>query len=155
MLIKARTNPKTPDMQNYMSVFPRVYVLAAHCWLLIFAISFSPIMLDAQGNPMLRRSTTRAVIVGISDYQNISSLDFAHRDAEIFYQFLKSDSFSIPSYTRRKCFVGQLDLSEFVRRCFAFFGCALESVGVNRPTSFRLRGRSCAVSNLTRSRHRL
>jgi hypothetical protein len=35
-------------------------------------------------------STTRAVVIGISDYQNLPDLQFAHRDAEAFAAFLQS-----------------------------------------------------------------
>ncbi len=39
-------------------------------------------------------STTRAVVIGISDYQNneIPDLRFANRDAEAFAQYLRSDA---------------------------------------------------------------
>lgn len=41
-------------------------------------------------NPMLPATQTRAVIVGISDYQNITDLDYAHRDALALADYLKS-----------------------------------------------------------------
>lgn len=46
--------------------------------------------LSAQIEPMLSNPTTRAVIVGISKYANISPLRFAHRDAEEFAKHLQS-----------------------------------------------------------------
>jgi len=44
----------------------------------------------AQIQPIIQKTTTRAVVVGISNYQNIAKLRFAHRDAEAFVQFLRS-----------------------------------------------------------------
>ncbi|MFN0173806.1 MAG: caspase family protein [Saprospiraceae bacterium] len=44
----------------------------------------------AQIQPIIPKTTTRAVVVGISNYQNISKLRFAHKDAEAFVQFLRS-----------------------------------------------------------------
>lgn len=51
----------------------------------------SPIQ-SAVGSP--QSAVTRAVVVGISDYQNneIPDLHFAHRDAEAFAQYLRSDA---------------------------------------------------------------
>ena len=40
----------------------------------------------------IRSPKTRALIVGISDYQHISDLSFAHRDAEIFAHFLLEET---------------------------------------------------------------
>lgn len=54
----------------------------------LFCLNPAPVA--SQGNPMLRPKQTRAVIVGISEYQNISGLDYAHRDAEAFAAYLKS-----------------------------------------------------------------
>lgn len=36
--------------------------------------------------------TTRAIVVGVSDYEEISDLDFAHRDAEAFADFLAAET---------------------------------------------------------------
>lgn len=36
--------------------------------------------------------TTRAIVVGVSDYAEISDLDYAHRDAEAFAQFLQTET---------------------------------------------------------------
>ncbi|MBK6997248.1 MAG: caspase family protein [Lewinellaceae bacterium] len=44
----------------------------------------------AQIQPIIPKTTTRAVVVGISNYQNIAKLRFAHKDAEAFVQFLRS-----------------------------------------------------------------
>jgi len=44
----------------------------------------------AQIEPMLTKPSTRAVIVGISAYANISPLRFAHKDAEAFAKYLLS-----------------------------------------------------------------
>ncbi|WP_170110201.1 tetratricopeptide repeat protein [Flavilitoribacter nigricans] len=41
---------------------------------------------------MFRTSAVRAVIVGISDYQNISDLDYADRDAEALAAYLRSSA---------------------------------------------------------------
>ncbi|MCB0628140.1 MAG: tetratricopeptide repeat protein [Lewinella sp.] len=41
---------------------------------------------------MFPQPEVRAVIIGISDYQNISDLDYAHRDAEAFAEYLQSPS---------------------------------------------------------------
>ncbi|MCC7464632.1 MAG: caspase family protein, partial [Saprospiraceae bacterium] len=46
--------------------------------------------LCAQIQPILPQSITRAVIIGISNYSQVSKLRFAHRDAEAFAQFLRS-----------------------------------------------------------------
>ena len=59
-----------------------------YCLLAVCLLSVS--LLYGQGNPMIRLSQTRAVIVGISDYQNISDLEFAHRDAEELANYLQS-----------------------------------------------------------------
>lgn len=40
----------------------------------------------------VKRSTTRALVVGVSDYAQISDLDYAHRDAEVFADFLTTNS---------------------------------------------------------------
>ncbi len=40
----------------------------------------------------VKRSTTRALVVGVSDYAQISDLDYAHRDAEVFAAFLTSNT---------------------------------------------------------------
>lgn len=37
-----------------------------------------------------KAGTTRAIVIGISDYQNISDLLYAHRDAQVFGQYLRS-----------------------------------------------------------------
>ncbi len=39
---------------------------------------------------------TWAVVVGISDYQNISKLSFAHKDAEAFYNYLRTPQINVP-----------------------------------------------------------
>ncbi|MCB9082167.1 MAG: caspase family protein [Lewinellaceae bacterium] len=44
----------------------------------------------AQIKPLIKEGSTRAVIVGISDYANISDLRFADRDAKEFAAFLQS-----------------------------------------------------------------
>lgn len=36
--------------------------------------------------------TTRAIVVGVSDYAEISDLEFAHRDAEAFAEFLQAET---------------------------------------------------------------
>lgn len=46
--------------------------------------------LSAQIQPITPKTNTRAVIVGISSYLNITKLRFAHRDAEAFAEFLRS-----------------------------------------------------------------
>lgn len=40
----------------------------------------------------VKRSTTRALVVGVSDYAQISDLDYAHRDAAVFADFLTTNS---------------------------------------------------------------
>lgn len=45
---------------------------------------------EGQGNPMFRKPQTRAVVVGISNYQNIPDLEFADRDAEALAAYLQS-----------------------------------------------------------------
>ncbi|HAD11882.1 MAG TPA: hypothetical protein DCF33_05520, partial [Saprospirales bacterium] len=44
----------------------------------------------AQIQPIKPKTVTRAVVVGISNYSNISKLRFAHRDAESFASYLRS-----------------------------------------------------------------
>jgi len=39
---------------------------------------------------------TWAVIVGISEYQNISKLSYAHKDAEAFYKYLRTPQINVP-----------------------------------------------------------
>lgn len=56
------------------------------CWLVLLA----PIQLLAQIQPIQPKSATRAVIIGISNYSQVSKLRFAHRDAEAFAQFLRT-----------------------------------------------------------------
>ncbi len=46
----------------------------------------------SQGGSLLKKGTTRAVVIGISDYQNesITDLQFAHADARAFADFLQT-----------------------------------------------------------------
>lgn len=44
----------------------------------------------AQISAMVPKVTTRAVIIGVSNYPNIAKLRFAHRDAEAFAEYLRS-----------------------------------------------------------------
>ncbi len=84
--------------------------------LYIFMLSFLGVPASAQIEPMLR-STTRAVIVGISNYENISNLKFAHRDAEAFSQYLRSPAGGnvpedhIKLLTNEKATAGQIGLA--------------------------------------------
>ena len=61
-----------------------------YCILLFFSTG----RLLAQIKPIINRGTTRALIIGISDYQNdkIPALQFAHRDAETFATFLQQET---------------------------------------------------------------
>lgn len=68
------------------NVSGRLRLFIKVCYLLMLV----PAIVYSQGNPMLRQTQTRAVIIGISDYQNITDLDFAHRDAEVFAEYLQS-----------------------------------------------------------------
>lgn len=38
------------------------------------------------------KTTTRAIVVGVSDYSEITDLKFAHRDAEVFAEFLSAET---------------------------------------------------------------
>lgn len=40
---------------------------------------------------------TWAVVVGISEYQNISKLSYAHKDAEAFYKYLRTPQVNVPA----------------------------------------------------------
>lgn len=62
-------------------------------YLLILLNSFSQ-WGHCQGLKMASTSTTRALVIGISDYsdEDIPDLQFAHRDAEAFVTYLKSKS---------------------------------------------------------------
>lgn len=51
---------------------------------------FIPLKTSAQIKPILPKGSTRALVVGISTYQHITPLQFAHRDAEAFAEFLRS-----------------------------------------------------------------
>jgi uncharacterized caspase-like protein len=51
---------------------------------------FSGTLSMAQIQSMAPKTATRAVVVGISNYQNIAKLRFAHRDAEAFAEYLRS-----------------------------------------------------------------
>jgi tetratricopeptide (TPR) repeat protein len=51
---------------------------------------FIPFGLFAQIQPIQPKAATKAVIIGISNYSQVSKLRFAHRDAEAFAQFLRS-----------------------------------------------------------------
>ncbi len=51
---------------------------------------FFCVQTSAQIEPMLTNPTTRAVVIGISAYANISPLRFAHRDAEAFVKYLRA-----------------------------------------------------------------
>ena len=53
---------------------------------------FSTLLLHSQAISLKKKGTTRAVVVGISEYQDkdIPDLSFGHRDAEYFVSFLKS-----------------------------------------------------------------
>ncbi|MCB0535736.1 MAG: caspase family protein, partial [Saprospiraceae bacterium] len=61
---------------------------------LLLMIAFLPFSMPAQIGAMANKDTTRAVIVGISDYQDegIPPLRFAHRDALAMADFLQSTS---------------------------------------------------------------
>lgn len=54
------------------------------------SLYWADLLLGQGGNPMFRKPQTRAVIVGISDYQNIPDLEFADRDAEALAAYLQS-----------------------------------------------------------------
>ncbi|MBB2144310.1 tetratricopeptide repeat protein [Pedobacter sp. LMG 31464] len=47
--------------------------------------------------PATATGKTWAVIVGISEYQNISKLSYAHKDAEAFYKYLRTPQVNVPS----------------------------------------------------------
>ena len=51
---------------------------------------FSGTLSMAQIQSMAPKTATRAVVVGISNYQNIAKLRFAHKDAEAFAEYLRS-----------------------------------------------------------------
>jgi len=61
-------------------------------WGILFSIPaiFICVQSSAQIQPIIPKTSTRAVVVGISNYQNIDKLRFAHKDAEVFAQFLRS-----------------------------------------------------------------
>jgi len=78
---------------------------------------FFYVQASAQIEPMLPNSTTRAVVVGISAYANISPLRFAHRDAEAFAEYLRSSAGGslsedqIKLLTNEKATAGQIGLA--------------------------------------------
>lgn len=46
--------------------------------------------------PLPTLGNTWAVVIGISDYQNIQKLNFADRDAQAFYQYLRTPQVNVP-----------------------------------------------------------
>lgn len=72
---------------------------------------------SAQIEPMLSKPATRAVIVGISNYENIDDLRYSHRDAEAFARHLLSPAGgSLPEdqiklLTNEKATAGQIGLA--------------------------------------------
>ncbi len=69
-----------------MLPFHLTYRSAAFCF---FAFLFCS-RTTAQIQPMVPKINTRAVVIGISSYLNISKLRFAHKDAESFVEYLRS-----------------------------------------------------------------
>src|SRR4030043_1810056 len=69
----------------------RIFLLAVLCNLAGIVFSQENIkgarVVTTENNPLL---INRALIVGISDYNNIDDLQFAHSDALTFYNFLRS-----------------------------------------------------------------
>lgn len=66
----------------------KLFTLLFTCWVSFWGMS----TLCGQGDSRFRAHQTRAVIVGISDYQNISDLEYAHRDAEALAAYLRSSA---------------------------------------------------------------
>lgn len=67
----------------------------AGIFLLVFLVwTFLPPGLQAQIRPMIQEGVTRAVVIGVSEYQNerIPRLQYAHADADAFAKFLLSPS---------------------------------------------------------------
>lgn len=70
------------------------------CWLLIVLVCMHTTAQQTKGgivtnesNPKVFSGTARAVVVGISDYLEVEpDLQFAHRDAELFMEYLTSKS---------------------------------------------------------------
>ena len=60
--------------------------------LLVTLLSFTSFFLHSQGTPFYGPGTTRAVVIGISDYQDshIPDLNYADKDAEAFAAYLQS-----------------------------------------------------------------
>lgn len=60
-------------------------------WIVLMS-QFTIVPLYAQVSSLTKTGTTRAVVVGVSEYKSpeIPSLQFAHKDAMIFVEFLKS-----------------------------------------------------------------
>jgi len=61
-------------------------------WLVMLSTALLPFSLPAQLQPMGQAGKTRAVVIGISDYQNprIPKLLYAHADAQAFADYLRS-----------------------------------------------------------------
>jgi protein O-mannosyl-transferase len=61
-------------------------------WLVMLSTALLPVSLSAQLQPMGQAGKTRAVVIGISDYQNprIPKLLYAHADAQAFADYLRS-----------------------------------------------------------------
>lgn len=71
-----------------MPKLSRRFFSVAVASLLIFL--FSGTFSVAQIQSMAPKTATRAVVIGISNYQNIVKLRFAHKDAEAFAEYLRS-----------------------------------------------------------------
>jgi tetratricopeptide (TPR) repeat protein len=70
-------------------------------------------------NPMLPQQAVHAVVIGISDYQNISDLKYADRDAEAFVQFLQSPAGgNVPAENIRLLINEQATSMEIVRELY-------------------------------------
>lgn len=65
-----------------------------HVWTFILLLLFSVTIADAQIKPIVPQGVTRAVVIGISNYQNdqITDLRFADKDARAFADYLLSDA---------------------------------------------------------------
>ena len=72
-----------------MKALEKFYVVLGMVWA---ALAFQPVVVVGQLRPMGQEGTVRAVVVGVSKYQNerIPSLLFAHADAAAFAAYLQS-----------------------------------------------------------------
>ncbi len=85
---------KQVENHNYVGSKTHFQLLSVKFSMLLICTLWSGTIAHAQIKPMINRGKTRALVVGISTYQNnkIPALQFAHKDAEAFATFLEKET---------------------------------------------------------------